>query len=78
MILVCAVSGKKKALLTLVQIVLLSVGLFLGFKFIIAAIAIFWWVRKDSTIEINLGAGSYSYSILLKGIECEGIEFLMM
>ncbi|KAG0630232.1 hypothetical protein M758_1G163800 [Ceratodon purpureus] len=47
----------RKPSLSLVQIVLLSVGLFLGFKFIIAVILIMRWVRKDNHIEINLGAG---------------------
>lgn len=43
--------------LSVVQIVLLSVGLFLGFKFIIAAIFIMRWMKKDNKIEINLGTG---------------------
>ncbi|KAG0618180.1 hypothetical protein M758_4G044200 [Ceratodon purpureus] len=43
--------------LSLVQIILMSVGLFLAFKFGIAVLLILRWMRKDTDIEISLGAG---------------------
>jgi hypothetical protein len=41
-----------------VQIVLMSVGLFLAFKFGMLVLLIMRWMRKDAEVEISLGAGS--------------------
>lgn len=54
----CAVRPNK-ASLSLVQIVLMSVGLFLVFKFGIAVLLIMRWLRKDNEVEINLRKGLY-------------------
>ena len=55
--------------LSLLQIILLSVGLFLLFKFMIGAILIMRWMRTDNRLEIKLGSSMYShsyYAIVLK------------
>ncbi|XP_024373025.1 receptor-like serine/threonine-protein kinase At1g78530 isoform X1 [Physcomitrium patens] len=50
-------ASSSKSSFSAAQIVLLSVGLFLSFKFVIAVLIIVRWMRKDSNIEIDLGSG---------------------